>query len=228
VLAVQREGDEDDSPTTLISAHQLGMASRDTLSPVLTAMGIDLAHQQVIKKRNNVILEEISCFYYLQAFWHLTGETQDAHFIAATGVDNVETLANMFMGWGLDFVVAVDDDRHGRGVYNELKRLLCGDDDAIAKTKLMKFAGLNGIEDAFSRSDFARYVIKNAKTIPSTASNSEFMKTSGISKPVAAYKFLLDARQGTVAFTTLEQASQECIRKIVSGIVSRLSKQPRT
>jgi ABC-type transport system involved in cytochrome c biogenesis ATPase subunit len=79
VLAVQREGDEDDTPTVVIRAHRLGGASRDTLSPVLTAMGADFSQQEVIKKRNNVILEEMSGFYYLNSFWKLTGDTKEAH-----------------------------------------------------------------------------------------------------------------------------------------------------
>ncbi|MFV8578029.1 ATP-dependent nuclease, partial [Ralstonia pseudosolanacearum] len=42
IHAVQRDGASQDSPTTLIDAHRLGSASTDTLSPVLTAMGVDL------------------------------------------------------------------------------------------------------------------------------------------------------------------------------------------
>lgn len=100
ILAVQRDGDQDDTPTFVIHAHRLGAATRDTLSAILTAMGSDLSHQQVIAKSNNVLLEEISGFYYLTAFWKLLNERQEAHFIAATGANNIEPLANMFLGWG--------------------------------------------------------------------------------------------------------------------------------
>ena len=65
------------------------------------------------------------------AFWKLTDEKQDAYFIAATGAGNVEALANMFLGWGLEFIVAVDDDTAGRQAYNALKRHLFGDQDAV-------------------------------------------------------------------------------------------------
>jgi len=39
VHAVQRDGEQDDSPSVVIDAHRLGTASTDTLSPVLSAMG---------------------------------------------------------------------------------------------------------------------------------------------------------------------------------------------
>jgi len=126
IHAVQRDGASQDSPTTVIDAHRLGSASTDTLSPVLTAMGVDLSSQEVVKRKNNVIVEEVSGFYYLSAFWRLTKKTQEANFIAATGVNKIELLASLFLGWGLDFIVVVDDDSQGRGVFNNLKRDLCG------------------------------------------------------------------------------------------------------
>lgn len=104
VHAVQRDGEQDDSPTVVIDAHRLGTASTDTLSPVLTAMGSDLSSHEVIKKENNVLLEEMSGYYYLTAFWKLTDTKTKAHFIAATGVNKIEMLANMFRGWGLDLL----------------------------------------------------------------------------------------------------------------------------
>jgi energy-coupling factor transporter ATP-binding protein EcfA2 len=67
VHAVQRDGEQDDSPTVVIDAHRLGTASTDTLSPVLTAMGSDLSNHEVIRKENNVLLEEMSGYYYVSA-----------------------------------------------------------------------------------------------------------------------------------------------------------------
>ena len=110
VHAVQRDGDLDESPTRVIDAHRLGTASTDTLSPILTAMGADLSQHQVIRKTHNVLLEEMSGFYYLSSFWKLMAIETEAHFIAATGVNKIEALANMFRGWGLDYIVAMDDE----------------------------------------------------------------------------------------------------------------------
>ncbi|WP_408242256.1 MULTISPECIES: ATP-dependent nuclease [Paraburkholderia] len=75
VRAVQRTTGQPSGPTKIIDAAHLGSATSDTLSPLYTAIGADLSHQQHIQKSDNVLLEEISGFYYLSAFWQLT----DAH-----------------------------------------------------------------------------------------------------------------------------------------------------
>ncbi|HLP98665.1 MAG TPA: AAA family ATPase [Sideroxyarcus sp.] len=221
VHAVQRDGEQDDSPTIVIDAHRLGTASSDTLSPVLAAMGVDLSHQQVIRKSNNVLLEEMSGYYYLTSFWKLTNTTKEAHFIAATGVNKIEALANMFRGWGLDFIVAVDDDKQGREAYKSIKKELYGDDEAIASRSLLKFPDCPGIEDVFSTNDFKQFVLLDAQAVV-TGSNAEYMKSAGRSKPVAAFQFALSVEQGKVIWANLEQATQKKISAIVSAITSRL------
>ena len=220
VHAVQRNGEQDDSPTVIIDAHSLGSASSDTLSPVLTAMGVDLSHHQVIKKTNNVLLEEMSGYYYLTAFWKLSGQKKEVHFIAATGVNKVEALANMFRGWGLDFIVAVDDDKQGREAFKSMKRELFGDDDELAKLKLLKLPDCPGIEDAFGADDFKKYVLKEDVAIP--GSNSEFLKTAGRSKPVLAFQFALAVESGEIKWTDFGDVSKQKITAIVDALAGRL------
>ncbi len=119
LLAVQRANEDDDkSETLLFDTHKLGSASSDTLSPIYTLMGADFSHQQVIKKNNNILLEEISAYYYILSFWKLVDSKKEAHFLPATGTSNIPQLANLFLGWGLDFGVVVDDDSSGRSIYN--------------------------------------------------------------------------------------------------------------
>ena len=226
IHAVQREGDVEATPTSIIDAHRLGTASRDTLSPVLAAMGMDLSSQNVIKKTNNVLLEEMSAFYYLTAFWKLTGEPQEAHFIAATGVNKVEPLAYMFRGWGLEFIVAVDDESSGRRVYNNLKRELFGDDEEETRANMLKFKGCKGIEDVFSQRDLKSLILKD-ESVKIENNNSDLLRSSNYSKPVLAYQFLLNVRKGEISWNDLESATQKSIKTIVLDISSRLkSKQP--
>jgi predicted ATPase len=224
VIAVQREGDEDDSPTTFVDAHRLGSASHDTLSPILSAMGIDLSHQRVIKAKNNVLLEEVSGFYYLKAFWKLTQAEQEAYFIAASGVDNVPKFANMFRGWGLDFIIAIDDDSQGRTVYGKLLRYFYGDDEKLASLNMFKFPDCKGIEDVFSRQDFKNLVLKDA-TLDGAKANSDVMKSGARSKPITAYKFLLDVESGVLKWEHLDEESQKRIGAVVAGIVNRLKEK---
>lgn len=224
VLAVQREGDGEYSPTKIISAHHLGAASSDTLSPVLTAMGADLSQQEVIRKNNNVILEEMSGFYYLKAFWTLMEVKQEAHFIAATGVNKIEALANMFLGWGLDFIVAIDDERNSRAVFNSLKKNLYGDDEDIAFANVFKFKPFHGIEDVFSTDVFKRIVVNDVNA-QINGLNSEWVKQVGLSKPVLAHSFSQKVHEGKLKLADFDEESVKNIKIIVDGIVERLTKK---
>jgi ABC-type lipoprotein export system ATPase subunit len=222
IHAVQRDGELEDSPTKIIDAHRLGSASTDTLSPILNAMGADLSQHQVIKKSNNVLLEEMSGHYYLTAFWKLTETNKVAHFIAATGVNKLETLANMFRGWNLNFIVAVDDDKQGREVFNTLKRRLYADDDGTANKYLVKLPCGTGIEDVFSTEDFKKHVLNN-ETAEITGKNCDYLKTAGRSKPVMAYLFSLAVSEGKIKLTDLSKETQGNINATVESLTKILS-----
>lgn len=216
---MQRDGEAEDSPTRIFEAEHLAAASSDTLSPILGAMGTKLWRQQVIARRGNVLLEEISGHYYLQAFWRLTGSKVPVSFIAATGANKIPQLAFQFMGWGLEFAVVVDDDSRGRGVFNDLKRDLFVNDDAKARTHMLKIPDCNGIEDLFSAHDFTKfvctdYVTRGQQTV------SAWLKTNGTSKPLIAYGFLQKVLQGQLKLDDLEATTQQRITNLASAIES--------
>lgn len=222
IRAVQRNGEKEDSPTAIIDAHHLGAASSDTLSPLLNAMGADMSQQAVVKKRRNVILEEISGFYYLKAFWQLLDRKEEAHFIAATGVNKVPQIANMFLGWGLEYVVAVDDDKQGREVYNLLKKELCGDRDDFAKRLILKFPSCTAIEEVFSREDFSKFVV-NTNSTHKAESNAEYMKSNKLSKPVTALNFKLHVESGQITLALLDQTTTANMKRIADAICEVLA-----
>lgn len=221
VHAVQRDGDLDDSPTKIIDAHRLGTASSDTLSPVLSAMGADLSQHGVIRKTNNVLLEEMSAHYYLRSFWNLTEQVKDAHFIAATGVNKIATLANMFTGWGLDFIVVVDDDRQGREALKELKKEIYGDNDDLAAPKLVKISPFTGIENVFSKADFAKIILEDLKA-RIEGENSEYVKSKRLSKPVLAVNFFLRVCSREIVIESLSQETRDNIATVTGKISTRL------
>ena len=132
VHAVERTDTEDDkSETRVISFQNLGSASVDTLLPLYTNMGVDASHQSIIAKENNVLLEEISAFFYLKAFWKLFDKKEVVNFLPATGCPNLPLLANLMLGWGLSFAIVLDDDSHGRKVLKELKESRVCDEDKL-------------------------------------------------------------------------------------------------
>ncbi len=222
ILAVQRDGEAGDSPTRVIPAHQLGAASRDTLSPLLVAMGADFSQQQVIRKENNVILEEMSGAYYFMAIWKLLGRKEEAHFIAATGATNVESIANMFLGWGLGFAIVLDDDQMGRSVYNKIKKNMFGDEEDATKKRALKLPGCRGIEDIFSKKDFAKILLGDEK-IDIGDSNSEYVKGPTVSKPVLAYRFWMKVSKGELKKDALDPETRKKLVEI-ADLVAGLSK----
>lgn len=217
IRAVQRDGDQEDSPTRIFEAEHLAAASSDTLSPILSAMGARLWRQQVIPRRGNVLLEEISAFYYLKAFWKLTGSTVAASFLAATGANKLPQLAFLFVGWGLEFAVVIDDDSRGRSVFNELKRDLFADDDTKARAHMLKIPGCNGIEDIFTPRDFSRFVCGDFN-LSSQSAISAWLKTASRSKPMLAYGFLRRVTEGELSLENLEPDTKQRVVSLVQSI----------
>src|SRR3989338_1786068 len=220
LLAVQRANEDDDKSETLVlDAHKLGSASTDTLSPLYTLMGADFSHQQAIRKENNILLEEISAYYYLTSFWKLTKSERTVHFLPATGASNIPQLSNLFLGWGLDFGVVVDDDSTGRGIYNELKRDLFMDDDEAAKKRMIKIKDCVGIEDIFTVSDFKKHVLEETST-SIKGKNSDFMR--GKSKAFYALKFMLKVQDGKLDKSSLQKETQTSIGTLIRSIEALL------
>ncbi|RTQ33955.1 hypothetical protein EJP69_16490 [Variovorax gossypii] len=222
VVAVERDSAEPGNPTKLIGAHALGAANIDTLSPIYVAMGVSLARQTSIKQRNNVILEELSAQYYLRAFWLLAKSTQEVQFLAATGASNIPMLANLFLGWGLEFLVVVDDEATGRGVFNRLKRDMFLDDSSWAKKRMYKLAGCDGIEDIFEADDYKNYVAAEA-VLGKGQRNSGWAKSHGAAKAIHAFEFLRKVESGLIEMEKLQAGTQKNIAKTVEEIAERLS-----
>lgn len=216
LLAVQRADEEDDKSETLIfDTHKLGAASSDTLSPIYTLMGADFSQQKIIKQSNNILLEEISAFYYVFSFWKLANSQKEVQFLPATGVNNIPQLANLFLGWGLIFGVVVDDDSSGRTIYNGLKRDLFLDDDSRARNRIMKIKGCSGIEDLFTSNDLKKYILED-EALSFKQQNSDYMR--GKPKAIFALKFMLKVKKGKIKMSDLDKNTQDNIKELVSSI----------
>lgn len=219
VVAVERVDLGPESVTRLRRGLELAAASALTLAPVLSLIGVDLSHQQVIKKDRNVLLEEVSAYYYLSAFKILLSVEEEINLVAASGVDNVRLLADLFVAWGLDYVVLVDDDPHGKRVRRDIKQKWSLSDQDAAR-KLRAFDGCEGVEDLFDPADF-RSVVAPGLSL-AEGRNSSVIKALGASKPMVALDFYRRCRSGEVSASNLSTASIEGIRIVMSGLVSAL------
>ena len=184
-------------------------------------MGVDFWRQTVIDKKHNVLLEEPSGYFYIKAFWRLLNIAEKPSFVACTGVNNIPQLALMFAGWGLGFIVVVDDDNSGRGVFKELKQNLFGNDDSLTRNRVLKIAECEGIEDIFSASDFRRLVLKTEKSY--IEKTTKYLKSTGLSKPLLACQFLLSVDAEEISMDSLDSESKHRIAALVEEIRIRLN-----
>jgi predicted ATP-dependent endonuclease of OLD family len=223
LLAVQRIDENDDySPTIIIDAKSLQEASPDTLSPIYTLMGTRLDEQQYIQKKNNVLLEDLSTYYYLSAFYKLFSETgnKDVYLLPATEVSNINTLVNLLMGWKLDFVVLLDDDEEGNAVYDNLKKNIYHNNDELVKSKIIKTAGFRSIEDIFSTLDFKKHIIQ--KRIGITEKNSEYIDINNLNKITLAAGFMTSITENKLTKDDFDDETKTNIKTLLDMINSRM------
>lgn len=149
--------------------------SKDALSPIISAMGINSVGQLLDRTIPSVALEGITDHYYLCALKHLLEITQNYNFIPAVGVQNIRPLVSVLIGWGADFK-AVFDDGEGKRLYKDLGKFLYPDDEIEMKKHILKMDGFDGIEDLFTKENFDKYVVGVVRTDQSIK-NSVLAKT---------------------------------------------------
>lgn len=216
LLAVQRNDEEEEqSETVILTPSEFGTATTDTLTPIYTLMGANLSDQQAIPRNNNVILEELSGYYYLLGFWKLTEAKENVFFIPANGVTQVPTFAYLFLGWGLGYCMVFDDDKAGRGIYNQLKKDLFFDESETANKYMYKISKCNGIEDIFTKTDFKSHVLEDS-SLDVGDSNSKFMKN--LQKPIFARNFWLKVKENKLKIEELNKETQNNIKSLVENI----------
>lgn len=202
VLAVERSSVDEQgvSNTAVKRGLELATASPLTLAPILGLIGVDLGKQSVIKESRNIILEEISAFYYLDAFRVILGDAREFNFVAASGADNVALMYDLMVAWRLHFAVLVDDDPHGKQVCRAIKSKYQLSDEEASKI-LLRIEGCNGVEDAFDKSDFVAHV---CASIPEEDQPISLMvKKMKLSKPMLAVEFWRRVVSGEVRRTNI-------------------------
>lgn len=176
-------------------------ASKDALSPIITAMGISHLGQIIDTTKLCIVVEGITDHYYLTAFQQLLAVTSDHAFIPACGVKNVKPLISILIGWGANFRAVFDDGREGKSVYKDLANNLFKEDEDGLKKAVKKLEGFDGIEDLFTKGDFYTHVLNEAIAAAGT-SNSEIAKEK--KKELLARLFLEKVKSGAIKKENLQ------------------------
>jgi len=187
------------------------LADKETLTPILTAIGLELssgiAH---LDKTKNVVVEGPSDFYYLEAFKRLQNKN-DINFVFGGGAGNMPFVGTILHGWGCKVLYLYDNDKGKKDGSKNLKR-----NWLVSKDLILSVIDNEGtIEDVFDKEDFKKYILKDeGKTY--TQSNSEYIKKNKIDKVVSAKLFLEAIETGDEI--KLNQTTLDRISKLFDNI----------
>jgi len=163
-------------------------ADEYTLTPIITSIGADLSRDLVFSMNSvNVLVEGISDYYYLEGLKKYInvsdGNVINFRFIPNVGATKIPNLAVLLIGWGLDFLVILDNDAEGKRVEKTLLDKLLVNKSRII---FVNDTENNSIEDMFSNEDFNKFVLCEENKEDIQDSNS---KKIGTQKALLAKKF---------------------------------------
>ena len=187
------------------------LADKETLTPIMTAIGLELnAGISALDKVNNVVVEGPSDVYYLNAFKKILNKNS-VNFVFGGGAGNMPFVGTILHGWGGKVIYLYDNDQGKKDGEKNLK-----DNWLVAKDLILAVLNTTGsIEDIFSPSNFKEFVLGDtSKTFSET--NSEYVKKSKLDKVLLAKKFLETCQNGTSI--SLDETTMDNITKLIENI----------
>lgn len=173
-------------------------ADKDTLTPIITAIGLDISKQLTFAADKNIVFEGISDYNFIKALSETLGKTDkkkadELHLIPCKGADNLPTVVSLLIGWGLSYKALLDNDVKGKEVATTLTNKLQVDEKNIV---LVSQTDDYCIEDIFSKVDFNKYVLGKADDFEASKLNSQIIPCD--QKAVLSREFLNKVRAGKV------------------------------
>lgn len=163
-------------------------ADSETLTPIITAIGLDITHDLSVAKKRNVIVEGISDYYFLQGLKNCMRSPQEIKWtvIPCVGAQKMPQVASLLIGWDLEFVAILDKNREGKQVAGQLLERL-----GVDKSKVIFVSERDGlsIEDLFTHEDFNKFVLEDVKNEDENLLMSEFLRREALDKVLLAKRF---------------------------------------
>lgn len=174
--------------------HAHPTADKETLTPILTAIGLGINDSITnLDQKDNVVVEGPEDVFYLRAFKELEKKDLKINFMNGGGAPNMGIVGAILEGWGADVHYLYDNDQGKKDGEKNLKawRVL----PEVIKMVLKKDGAT--IVDIFSPKDFKTLVLEDA-TLNYASPNSEYIKSlkPRPDKVLLARKFLQKARAG--------------------------------
>lgn len=178
-----------------VHAHKT--ADRETLTPILTAIGLGVNDSITnLDQKDNVVVEGPEDVFYLQAFKMLLADKDKpkTNFVNGGGASKMGTVGAILEGWGANVYYLFDNDQGFTDGSKELKnewkvlpeliKKITNDDDST-------------IADILSLPDFKKCVLEN-ESAKYTSKNSVHIKNKKLEKVLIARQFLQKVKSGGV------------------------------
>lgn len=193
--------------------HAHPTADKETLTPILTAIGLGVNDSITnLDQKKNVVVEGPEDTFYLRAFKELEKKDIKVNFINGGGAPNMGIVGAVLEGWGADVFYLYDNDQGKKDGIKKLKawKIL----PESIKTVLNKEGAT--IVDLFSSNDFKTSVMDNP-ALTYTGSNSDYIKSlkTRPDKVLLARMFLQKTRAGSVS---LDDTSKQNISMLFKEI----------
>lgn len=132
-------------------------ADIETITPIITAIGLDISKGVAFAKKCNIIVEGVSDYYYILGMKKFLEQNknykfpEDVAIIPCVGESKVNSVASILTGYGLDYRIVVDE----KGTKHTRKKL---EADGLADKIVTVGNNSNeSIEDLFNEADWKKY-----------------------------------------------------------------------
>jgi hypothetical protein len=186
----------------------------DSLSPVITAIGIDISQSINFNKQRNLFVEGISDLMYLTAWAGMFRPelTEKFNIFPGTGATTLPLLASLFIGWGFNFVALLDNDEQGHSVREKLSH-----DLLIPPSRIVHPKDAKTIEDLLSPEDFKALLVAmdNSLTLSAGETPTAAIKRQSIDKVLLARTF---SERAAKSGLTLTKKSHDGINRLLADV----------
>lgn len=157
---------------TVVESKYHKVSDRETLRPILTAIGLEITSGITNPdKLNNVIVEGASDWYYFAAFKKIL-DKENLNFIYGGGVGNMPHVGTILQGWGCKVLYVYDNDQGKKDGEKNLTENFLTEKEQIKV--ISKEKRVSAIEDLFTKEDFKKFVLKN-ESAKYEGKNSEYV-----------------------------------------------------
>jgi predicted ATP-dependent endonuclease of OLD family len=166
---------------------------KDALQPIVEAMGLSVMKDFSILSEKNVLLEGLSDFWYFQGMSIILNRKIDYKFVPSIGIKSskVFPLISFCIGYGLDWILVMDNGVNPKSTRNELKENLFNNDEKLTNEKV-KLIDYKEVEDMFKSNDFL--LVDNKFNIKSGNTPSEIIGTRKIIYAKQFYQNVVDKK----------------------------------